>query len=77
MHRKLLDEVIEKDKEWWRTSNIHSVNDLSNLRDAIKTSKNNLIQSIPEMEKKGSGWVFHRVLTAEVHIARLDRFAKI
>ena len=55
MHRKLLDEVIEKDTEWWRTSNIHSVNDLTNSSDAIKTNKNNLIQSIPEMKKKGSG----------------------
>eukprot|EP01050_Picozoa_sp_SAG11_P020335 SAG11_NODE_3407_length_2465_cov_8.333897_3_plen_193_part_00 len=33
MHRKLpvVGEVIEKDKEWWRTSNIHSVNDLIRL----------------------------------------------
>ena len=70
MRRMLNGEVLEEDKEWWRTSNIKSINDMSKIQDAVKASKNKLIQDIPEMEKKGSGWKFHKVLTAELHIGK-------
>ena len=63
MHRILNAKVIEKDVEWWKTSLIKSINNATQLEDAIKSSKNFLIEAIPEMEKKGSGWTFHKVLT--------------
>ena len=62
--------VIEVDKNWWKTSNIRDVTDISQLADSVKAGKNKLIQDIPEMQKRGSGWVFHKVLTMEVHIAK-------
>ena len=37
MHRKLNGEIIEKDKGWWKTSKIHSVNDPTGIVDAVKT----------------------------------------
>ena len=70
MHRVLNGKVIERDVEWWKTSLIKSINNASQLEDAIKSSKNFLIEAIPEMEKKGSGWTFHKVLTMELHIGR-------
>eukprot|EP01052_Picozoa_sp_SAG31_P051838 SAG31_NODE_12501_length_936_cov_5.367981_1_plen_193_part_00 len=70
MRRMLQGIVIEEDKEWWKTSNIKSINDISQLQDAVTQNKNKLIQDIPEMEKKGSGWTFHKVLTVELHIGR-------
>ena len=70
MHRMLNGKIIAKDKSWWKTSKIHSVNDPTGIVDAVKTSKNNLIEAIPEMQKKGSGWVFHKVLSVECHIAK-------
>eukprot|EP01051_Picozoa_sp_SAG22_P012168 SAG22_NODE_1240_length_5042_cov_103.645964_12_plen_93_part_00 len=47
-------QVLEVDKNWWKTSNIQSLNDISQLADTVKASKNKLIQDIPEMQKKGS-----------------------
>ena len=70
MHRVLNGKVIERDVELWKTSLIKSINNASQLEDAIKSSKNFLIEAIPEMEKKGSGWTFHKVLTMELHIGR-------
>eukprot|EP01052_Picozoa_sp_SAG31_P050225 SAG31_NODE_11366_length_1038_cov_1.595314_1_plen_278_part_00 len=74
MRRILQGVVIEEDKEWWKTSNIKSVNDISQLQDAVTQSKNKLIEDIPEMEKKGSGWTFHKVLTVELHIGRYKAY---
>ena len=70
MRRMLDGQVLETDKNWWKTSNIQSLNNMSQLDDTVKTSKNKLVQDIPEMQKKGSGWIFHKVLTVEVHIGK-------
>eukprot|EP01051_Picozoa_sp_SAG22_P019968 SAG22_NODE_3864_length_1493_cov_2.574605_1_plen_53_part_10 len=32
--------------------------------------KSSIPYYFPEMQKRGSGWVFHKVLTMEVHIAK-------
>jgi hypothetical protein len=53
MHRILNGKVIEKDVEWWKTSVIKSINNASQLEDAIKSNKNFLIEAIPKMEKRG------------------------
>eukprot|EP01051_Picozoa_sp_SAG22_P009985 SAG22_NODE_871_length_6748_cov_60.669274_2_plen_589_part_00 len=70
MRRMLQGVVIEVDKDWWKTSNIRDVTNGTQIEDAVKASKNKLVQDIPEMQKRGSGWIFHKVLTVEVHIAK-------
>jgi hypothetical protein len=49
---------------------LHSAMDLSQLTQKIKKTIAGMREQVPEKETTGSGWVFVRVETLELHVAR-------
>ena len=70
MNRTLEGEVIAQVDNFYINSFFQSVNNPSQIADAVKAAVNHMKELVPEKETQGTGWVFQRIVTLDVHVAK-------
>jgi hypothetical protein len=72
MQKTLAGEVIGEIDDFYVSSKITQITAPSQVDSALRTMIDDMTQRVPEQETQGSGWVFVRVSTLEVHMARFS-----
>ena len=70
MDKTLAGEVIGEIEDFYVTSGIVQLTAPSQVDAVLKQMIGGMTQRVPEQETQGSGWVFQRVSTLEVHLAK-------
>ena len=70
MNKTLAGDVIGEIEDFYVTSGIVQLTDKTQIDTALKEMIGGMTQRVPEQETQGSGWVFQRVSTLEVHLAK-------
>ena len=70
MDKTLAGEVISEIEDFYVSSGIVQITAPSQVDAALTNMINSMTQRVPEHETQGSGWVFQRVSTLEVHLAK-------
>ena len=70
MNRTLEGEVIAQVDNFYINSFFQPVNNPSQIADSVKAAVNHMAEQVPEKETQGTGWVFQRIVTLDVHVAK-------
>ena len=62
--------VIEESDEFFVSAKIVAINSAAALDSAVQGLIGSMKERIPELETKGSGWIFQRVSTLQIHLAK-------
>ena len=70
MVKMLEGEVIDQDDNYYVSAKITAINSAAALDTALQEMISSMKQRITELPTKGSGWVFQRVSTLQIHLAK-------
>lgn len=70
MTKELEGAVIDENDDFYVSAKITAINSAATLDTALQEMISSMKERIPEVETKGSGWVFQRVSTLQIHLAK-------